>query len=470
VRSVWLALACAFIVLGVTWARPAKTPGPLQRDFEAYWSAGSAFNAAANPYGRAIWAVERTIPGVDPTHDEMLPFISPPATFALWSPLARLPFEAATRLWYAVLLCALGALIVATLRGCGERVTAFSFLAALAFAIGFGPVTSNLALGQIAITAFVGAVTATTARSWIAKAIASFVALFQPNVALGLVSQFGRNRTTLAVAAGAALSYIAGALAIGWNWPLRYAAFVESHASGERYGAIQYTPAAIAYGLHMPSPLPQAAAAACAAAAIVAAVAVWRRVTEPFARFAAFSTLTPFLATFFHDQDFVVAFPAAIWCAIHARGSSRAAGLAGALLVSIDWFGLAQRSNAILQSALLLAGAATAFLAFGEDADLRVASYGGVPVALLFVAGAWIGAAQPAPMWPHHLGSFHAPAMASIATVWFLEQQRSGLEAAVPAWAGLKSLSLAGCALLALAICLRPSYCRTATRCSDGSS
>ncbi len=466
-RSACLALAVALLIIAITAARPAQTPGPLQRDFEAYWSAGAAFDAGNGPYGRAIWDAERTVPGVDATHDEILPFISPPAILPLWGAFARLPFEVATRVWYAALLCTLAGLIVASLRGSGEPVTFFSFLATLALAIGFGPVTANLALGQIAMTAFAGALAATTARSWLAKTIASFAALFQPNVALALVSQLGRNVTTIAVAIAAACSYVVGALAAGWDWPQRYAAFVSSHVNGERYGAIQYTPGAVAYELHLPPPIPEIVTLAIAVAALVAALAVWRRVDDRFVRFAAFSALTPFVATFFHDHDFVVAFPAAVWCALRARGTDRALGLAGTLLVSIDWFGLAQRTNAITQSAFLVAGAAAAFAALGEKPDLRSLSYAAAPVAVLFAAGAWLGSGHPAPMWPYQLGSFHAPATASIAKIWFLEQRQSGLEAAIPAWALLKSLSLAGCVLLVVAICRRPSYYRTAFRPQD---
>ncbi|HZZ00032.1 MAG TPA: glycosyltransferase family 87 protein [Candidatus Baltobacteraceae bacterium] len=451
-RNVFLALACALIVIGITIARPERTPGPLQRDFEAYWSAGATFNAGKSPYGRAIWDAERTVPGVDPTHDEMLPFISPPSTLLIWSALARLPFDPATRVWYGVLLCALVGLIVASLRGSGEPVTFFSFCATLALAVGFGPVTSNLALGQIAITAFLGATVATTARSWPVKTLASFVALFQPNVALGLVSQLGRNITTLAILAAAACGYLCGALLVGLAWPIRYVSFVWSHAAGERYGAIQYTPAAVAYGLHWPPPLPELTSVLLACAAALAAIVAWRRLENGFARFAAFSALTPFVATFFHDHDFVVAFPAAVWCALRTRGTDRTIGLAGALLVSIDWFGLAQRTNAIPQSAFLVAGAAAAFLALGEEFDLRRTAHAAVPVAVLFVTGAWLGSGHPAPVWPYTLGSFHAPASASIATIWFLEQRQSGLEAAIPSWALLKSLSLLGCALLFIAV------------------
>jgi hypothetical protein len=144
--------------------------------------------------------------------------------------------------------------------------------------------------------------------------------------------------------------------------------------------------------------------------------------------------------------------------------------LAGTLLVAVDWFGLAQRSNALEQSAFLAAGATAAFLALGKPSPILVTTAAAVPVAALFATGAWLGSGHPAPMWPFSLGSFHAPPAMPIATVWFLEQQRSGLEAAIPAWAVLRSFALLGCALLAFAIYRRPSCYRTATRCSDGSS
>ncbi len=80
-----LALACASIAVAILAARPRPTPGPFLRDFEAYWAAGSAWNAHGDPYGRAIWTAERAVAGVDARHDEVLPFVGPPATLLAWT-------------------------------------------------------------------------------------------------------------------------------------------------------------------------------------------------------------------------------------------------------------------------------------------------------------------------------------------------------------------------------------------------
>src|SRR5579862_6586568 len=151
-----LASACALVLTGLTIARPASTWGPPLRDFEAYWSAGQTHNAGNDPYGREIWNAERTVPGVDPNHEEVLPFVSPPATLLVWSVLAQLTYDSAIPVWYAVLILTLIGLIVVSLRASNGRITFVSFLAATALAFGFGPLTSNLALGQIAFVAFLG--------------------------------------------------------------------------------------------------------------------------------------------------------------------------------------------------------------------------------------------------------------------------------------------------------------------------
>ena len=98
-RGVSLVLACAFVAAALLFARPHPTPGPALRDFEAYWSAGAAFNAGEDPYGRAVWSAERTVPGVDASRDELLPFVGPPATLPLWSVFARFPYATAAGLW-----------------------------------------------------------------------------------------------------------------------------------------------------------------------------------------------------------------------------------------------------------------------------------------------------------------------------------------------------------------------------------
>jgi Glycosyltransferase family 87 len=461
-RRLVLGVAFAAIAGAIFFARPVATPGPALRDFEAYWSGGAAWNAGENPYGRAIWNHERTVAGVAASRDELLPFVGPPATLLLWSPFARLAYDRAAAIWIAVLAAALVALVAVAVRGSAAPLGAPSFLAGLALAIGFGPLSSDLALGQIALPAFACAALVVLARSqWICAA-AACLAFAQPNASAGLASLLGRNRATVAMALGVAATYLLGALAAGWSWPVAYARVLSAHAGAERLSAIQITPAAIAYGLGASPAAAAFVGLVCAAAGVAAAILLARGVRDAFARFAAFSALIPFVAAFVHEHDLLAAFPAAAWCALRARGATRAVALTGTLLVGVDWLGLAQRPTGIFQSALLALAALMAFAALGEMLERGPQWIAAAVVAPLFVAGALAGAHHPAPVWPDALLHFHAPAAASAAQVWLDEQRASGLLAAVPVWALLRALSLAGCALLAYAIYRRSTSDRTA--------
>jgi len=467
-----VAFAWACIAIALLAARPRATPGPFLRDFEAYWAAGSAFNSHADPYGRAVWGAERIVPGVVAQHDELLPFVGPPATLFLWALFARVPYAVGAALWSAVLAAFLLLLVAVAVRGAGRPISPTPFLAALALVIAFGPVTSDLALGQFALPAFTGAalVVLLEARTLPAKAAAAYVAFAQPNAALGLISQLGRNRTTVAIAIGALAAYFTGAIADGLAWPLTYARMLAAHAAAERFSAIQLTPGSIAFGFGASPAAAQTIALLIATIAVIAAIALALRAGDGFARFAAFSALTPFVAGFFHEHDLVVAYPAALWCALRTRGSSRVLGLFGTLLAGVDWLGLAQRPTGIAQSALLAVAAFTAFAALGETIETRGALPALAGFAALFAAAAVLAAGHPAPIWPDALRAFRASTNLPTAAIWSQELRASGLLAVQPVWALLRSLSLAGCALLACAIYRRSSYCRTASAHWDESS
>ncbi|HEX3458705.1 MAG TPA: glycosyltransferase 87 family protein [Candidatus Baltobacteraceae bacterium] len=459
----WLpGVAFAAIAGAVFFARPAATPGPKLRDFEAYWSAGVTWNSGGNPYGRAIWNAERTVDGVTPSRDELLPFVGPPPTLPLWSLLARLPYDSAAILWIGALLAALLAMVAATLRGSATPVKLCAFAAALALAIGFGPLTSDLALGQIALPAFAGAALVVVARSRWLGAAAACLAFAQPNASAGLFSVLGRNRATASIVLALVATYALGAFAAGWSWPLTYAKALAAHAGAERLSGIQIAPAAVAYGFGASPGVAAWLGLACAAVAVAAAALIATRVREPFPRFAAFSALVPFVAGFVHEHDLLVAYAAAAWCALRTRGTTRAVALAGTLLVAVDWLGLAQRPTGIVQCALLALAVLLAFVALGERHESRAQWIAAAAVTVLFFAGAWIGAHYPAPVWPDALANFRATPAAGAAQVWLDEQRASGLLAAVPAWALLRALSLAGCGLLAYAIYRRPASDRMA--------
>ena len=425
-----------------------------------------------DPYGKTIWEAERGVAGVDARRDELLPFISPPHTLIAWRAAARTRYETAAYVWWALLGVSLLTLVAAILRGTGAPITALSILTGAVLAIAYAPISSDLALGQIALPAFLGAVLVMllAPRQLPLAVLAAVLCFAQPNAALGLAGQIGRNRVTLAIVLGAALTYVLGALTAGWNWPWAYARAVAEHGVAERFAAIQFDPAAIAFDFGATPTVATVVALALAVLAVIAAIALCRRVPDPFARFAGLSALVPFVAGFFHEHDFVVAFAAALWSAIRTTGTSRAIALAGTLLVGFDWLGLAQRPTGIAQSALMEFAVFAAFLALGEKADLRQAVPIGVATGALIAAAAILGSHHPAPVWPDLLAGFRAPATAGVATIWHEEQRANGLLAVVPEWGALRSLSLLGCVLLAYAIYRHPSYCRTALLSSDGSS
>jgi hypothetical protein len=355
------------------------------------------------------------------------------------------------------------ALVATTIRGSGAPITGLSFLAALLLAIAFGPISSDFALGQVALPAFAGAalLVVLANRSVMLAALGGCIAFAQPNAAIGLASQLGRNRAMLAVALGALLAYLLGALAAGWTWPVDYAHVVASHGAAERFIAIQLSPAAIAHGFGAAPNVATALGLGVAVLAVAAAIVLAYRVRDAFARFAAFSALAPFVASFFHEHDLLLSYAAALWCALRTTAAARSIALAGTLLVGIDWLGLAQRPSGIAQSLLLAVSAFAAFVALGAKVDLRGVTPVALGVAALFIGAALLATHHPVPVWPNTLAAFHAPANAGAAEVWHAEQRASGLLAVVPAWALLRSLSLLGCALLAHAIYRHPTYYRT---------
>lgn len=423
----------------------------MLRDFEAYWSAGSTWNAHADAYGRSIWSAESRVPGVDASRDELLPFVGPSFSLPFWSLFARLPYATAAAIWATTLALGVLALAAIVVRAGGGS-TLLAVVAGLALAVAFGPITSDVALGQVALLAFLAATVVTLARMLLWRALASLLAFAQPNVAFGLISQLGRNRTTVAIAIAGVAAYAAGAAAYGWRWPAEYVGALAAHVGAERLSAIQVTPGAIAFGAGLPVSGATLVALVTALLALATAIVMTRRISGPFARFAAVAPLAPFVSTFFHEHDLVVAYAAAGWCALRTSGRLRAVALTGTLLVAIDWPGLAQRPTGIAQSAVLAVAAACAFTALGNARAWRVTLLSTSIVAAVFAFAAWIATMHPAPIWPDALGAFHASATATASDVWREEQLRTGLLAQEPAWAFLRLLSLTGCALLSLCV------------------
>jgi hypothetical protein len=453
-RSAYALLAIVLGALAATLFRPPPTSGPLARDFEAYYAAGATWNAGGDPWSRDVWRVERTIPGVDASRDELLPYAGPAAALPLWSALARLPFDVARTVWLALLAFALLALGAAAL-ALGERAPPPADLAsALLFAAVSGPAISAFALGQAALVAAAAVALALLAlerRSPWAIA-AAFAAGIQPNLALPLAVRLTQWRSAAGLCA-AGLAFIAVTFAAGGvRGAAAYAQRLAAHGAAERFSAIQYGVPAIAASFGLARGAANAAGAACALVALAAAVTAALRLRErPLYAAAIAIALLPWIVPFFHEHDFALDLIPVLVLAVVAEGRVRALTAAGAVLTLVDWFGVAQRPAGAAQTACLALALACAFAALPRRAPDAAPAVALAAAALTAAVAVPLALAFPAPVWPDALGPFHAAAGLDASAVWAAEQTRSGLTASVPAWGVLRALPLAGCALLALA-------------------
>ena len=449
IRGFLLAAGVASVLAGVLFARPHATPGPALRDFEAYYAAGTLWRYREWPYDTRIWTAERGIDGVDGSRYEVLPFVGPPVLLPAFGAIAQLPFARAVLVWRALLICAIAAIVLAALRLAGIPLTPFTVTAGAAAAIGFGPLTSALALGQIALPAFAFAALA----AWLPLAPA--LSWIQPNVGLANLWQCASREGAAAFTAGLALFAAACLVVIGPTQAAAYARILRAHGGAEKFSAIQITPPAIAYGFGAPESIAAVTGIAVALAAIAAWFVLVPRLTDAPARFGVTCALLPFAMPFFHEHDLLVLFIPALLFAVRADARTWPLAATGAMLCATDWLGLAQRPDGLLQTLLLVGGLGAALTALRRDAGLRMLIAPGCVLVAIACAGA-LAQAHPAPVWPDAMGTLPQNVRSlGIAAAWHAEQAATGLFARNGAWALLRALSLCGCALLVSAVWMR---------------
>lgn len=448
IGRVLLAAGVAAVLAGVLFTRPHATPGPAMRDFEAYYAAGSLWQHRVWPYDTRIWTAERNIAGVDASRYEVLPFVGPPALLPAFASLAYLPFDRAVLVWRALLLCAMAAIVICALSLAGVRLSPMTILAGATAAIGFGPLTSALALGQIALPAFAFAAIA----AWLPAA--GFLAWIQPNVALANVWQCVTRKGALALVGGLGVFATACAAVVGRARIAGYLSVLQEHGAAEKFSAIQMTPAAIAYGFGATESLAAVIGVALALAAIALWFALLPRLPDNASRFAATCALLPVAMPFFHEHDLLVLFIPAIVVTLRADARVWPIAAAGAMLCATDWLGLAQRPDGLVQTLLLVGGLGAALFALRRDARARMLAIPVCVLAAIAVAGVF-AQAHPSPVWPDAMSALPANVRTmSVASAWHAEQAATGLLSRNGAWALLRLLSLLGCALLVSAVWL----------------
>src|SRR5581483_8216940 len=332
-------------------------------------------------------------------------------------------------------------------------------------ALAFGPISSDLALGQFALIA----VTALTITAWsfgrariqIVTSIGMVLTALQPTI-LPPILTWWRTWRTIHVQLAPITIYLLLWIFLGTTTALptiaQYFTLVHDHANAERFAIIQYTPAAIAYGFGFPEHLALilGALVTIATCIIILAVALIPKHISALTTFAFLCAVTPLALPFFHEHDFSIAFPAII---IALKTPEADAGddqsdtiawiLSAALLIGIDWLGLAQRPDGAIQSGLL----AAAFLCAGFTASgtARRLLIPGVVLILLILA-AVATQNHPAPIWPDTMHAFTPQSNATVAAIWHSEQSTSGMFERNILWAALRCLPLIGCVLLAILV------------------
>jgi hypothetical protein len=430
------------------------------RDFESYYAAGATWNAGGDPYSRDVWQVERTIPGVVATRDELLPFVGPAAYRPLWSVLARVPYVAAMRVWGAILIASLFVLVLGSLWLADAPRDARTIFAALVLAFSSGAIISDIALGQVALvsaSAVVGTLVAFRLRAWTGSVAAIALAAIQPNIALVLLARM-RDRRAILSAAIAFSVFLAATVAFGGG-PAGLIAYVQmlaAHAQAERFITIQHTVTAIAYGFGTQRTTAGLIGVTFAILTFALAIVAMRRFRlGPLEATALACAALPLIIPFFHEHDFAIELFPAIVLAVRARGVALSLAAVGTLFAATDWLGLSQRANGQWQLVAFVIALGFAFVALSGETRQRTTFVPAIGVALLILALAPFAQHNIAPTWPDFLTEYwKAPVGWSVADVWHAEQVASGLEAREPAWSLLRAFPLLGCTLLGAAITL----------------
>ena len=381
----------------------------------------------------------------------VLPFIGPPATLLLgaFSRGCRIATAAGSGLRSSRRRCsALARRVRAS--GCAT-VDALPFSGAARLAVAFGPLTSDIALGQLASVRFFGARSSPSARSDSACAVRlrSFVAFAQPNVALGLVvatraqsrnvrDRRRRRRDATRWAPSPSV----------WDWPIEYAGALVAHAAAERFIAIQFTPGVDRVRVRGDAARPRKAlessSALLAIAALLALRAARTRTLRALRRvFGARSVCRGLLSRTRSRRRLR---RRGLVRASHARGNARRRARRNA--PGRDR--LARPSAAadrIAQSALL-AGAAFVRVRRARRTARAAATRRPRLRCIRSSRAQRDRAPSPMPVWPDASAHFtRRQAHGRCGVGGRAARQRTA--AAVPAWAFLRSLSLLGCALLA---------------------
>ncbi|GEM_PF-446572 len=447
------ALVLFFASLFLIW-RPYSVPGPMMRDFEAYYAAGATWAAGGDPYSTQIWNVERTVPGVDAARTEVLPFLGPPISLPFWAFLARFPFDVAAKLWGGVLGIAVVVIFLGSFRLAGRRLHWSDAVVVVTLSAAFSPLSYGFSLGQaalVATAAMIAALWLVRFTQWPWSALASWCAIvLKPNVTFVLLGLLRSRRGFFSLASAAAVFALTNlVIAGGPNGIVRYVHALRGHTLAERWSFIQITPASIAYGLGLPGPWASMVGTIVTVVAIVVLMVVIHRTRASEIESAALACAAlPFVSPFLHEHDLVVLILPVMLCVHRTRGLLWAVGAIGAVFVATDWVAMTQGKIGGAYDFLVAIIVALELVALSPHIrrPYRFAPFAVAVWALVVWAAA---PSSGIPLWPGGLPpGFTVHLDQPVSSVWAAEQVAAGLERVDPFAAVVRSFSLLGCGLV----------------------
>jgi len=334
----WL-LAPAMLVAMIAVTGPTNLMG----DFRAFYCAGSAIDAGANPY------LEEPLHGCElrarpPRPPAFLPAVTvpaplPPSILVLFAPLARLPFALAATIYGTLSMAAMIAAVVlfARVTGVSSIVLNLAFAAITAGQTYFLGQPTTFAFLALAAAAFFA-----RAERPIAASACAVAAVIEPHLALPalLALLVARPATRVPIVAFGALLAAAGAFALGPATSIAYVRdVIPAHALSNAYEwQFSLTSILTSAGVDANTAVHwgEAMYAGMTVAGIAVALRVWRTTGES----AALVLIPPAFAVFggvhVHFQQLAIAFPAILPVAVR---SPRVRGLAswGVALAMIPW-------------------------------------------------------------------------------------------------------------------------------------
>lgn len=394
---VLIATLCLSALLGFAVLR---SPDTGAFDFQAFYCAGSAVRAHADPYrtqplGSCEHAhTDRTYAALPA--DVVLPAPLPAYDIAGFAVLSLLPFDLAKAVWGALLAAAIA--LALYMAASATRAPFLAVLMALATSLvfpsfAFGEIFALFAAGAFAAMFFA------SKRKWTAAGLAAAASLVEPHlglpVCLSLFLWAPRARLPLAAGAGALVAIAIGTLGLQTN--AEYLLTVlPLHALAEIGSDAQMSLSAVLYASGMTSRMAVAAGTISYVLAMIAGIALAgmlaKRTGERAFLIAAPAAAALYAGSFIHVTEFFAAVPLAL---LLTRVRARAGlALAALVLLSVPWYMALERGDV---TALAVLGALCIFAVlwrFGSSMVTALAC-AALAFAVLFFAPAHGSAAAP---------------------------------------------------------------------------